>query len=321
MRISPRPPRHWGGGLLVAVVLVVLLAGSIAGWLWWPRPVQPPAIAPPPVPAAAPAVIAIETASEEQIRDHVASSLTVFRFAANPRILVLDFASLREQGMMLNRVAALVEKAGLPHDRVLSEGELDQAIHAQGDTVETFYYGHDYSAATLGRFFALADRDHVELHPEEAKLRALLRQEGWFLPGVTGGLISIPAVGADDKVTAAARAAILHHELSHGEFFSSPAYADYVHRFWLTELTEAERDGVRRFLAKEEYDASLEEVMYNEMQAYLMFTRDPVFFAPAMAGLTPARLAELQTTFLSGMPEGWLRDVLASYPTETSGAR
>ena len=82
----------------------------------------------------------------------------MFRFAANPRILVLDFASLREQGMMLNRVAALVEKAGLPHDRVLTDSELDQAIHAQGDTVETFYYGHDYSAAALVRFFALADR-------------------------------------------------------------------------------------------------------------------------------------------------------------------
>ena len=125
---------------------------------------------------------------------------------------------------------------------------------------------------------------------------------------MTGGLISIPAVGADAKVTAGVRAAILHHELSHGEFFSNPAYADYVHRFWLTELTDAERDGVRRFLAKEAYDASLEEVMYNEMQAYLMFTRDPVFFTPAMAGLTPERLQQLQTKFLSGMPAGWLRD-------------
>ena len=67
-------------------------------------------------------------------------SLTVFRFADNPRILVLDFASLHEQGKMLNRVAAFVEKAGLPHDRVLTDGELEPAIRAQGDTVETFYY-------------------------------------------------------------------------------------------------------------------------------------------------------------------------------------
>jgi hypothetical protein len=117
-----------------------------------------------------------------------------------------------------------------------------------------------------------------------------------------------------------ARAAILRHELSHGEFFSDPNYASYVHNFWLTELTDQERAGVRAFLAKEDYDASKEELMYNEMQAYLMFTRDPMFFTPSMVGLTPARLAELQARFLAGMPAGWLHDVLAGYQN-TSAAR
>ena len=318
IRILPRPPRRKRGGVLAAAVVVVLLAGSIAGWVLWPRQVQPPISTPAPATAVA---IPIETASEEQIRDHVPTSLTIFRFAANPHILVLDFASLRDQGMMLNRVAALVEKAGVPHDRVLTDSELDQAIRAQGDTVETFYYGHDYSAAALVNFFALADRDHVELHPEEAQLRALLRQEGWLAPAATGGLISIPAVGADAKVTEAVRAAILRHELSHGEFFSNPAYADYVHGFWLTALTEAERAGVRRFLAGEEYDPALEEVMFNEMQAYLMFTRDTLFFTPDMVGLTPTRLAELRTRFFDGMPDGWLRDVLAGYASTPSAAK
>lgn len=310
--------------MLALAAIVVLLVGAVAGWLWLPRSDHPPVANAPANSAQAPKIVAtipIETATEQQIRDHVPTSLSVFRFAANPRILVLDFASLRDQGMMLNRVAALVEKAGLPRDRVLTDGELDQAIRARGDTVETFYYGHDYSAAALGNFFALADREHVELNAEEAWLRALLRQAGWFDPGAVGGLISIPAVGADAKVTAEARAAILRHELSHGEFFTNPAYANYVHNFWLTALTAAERDGVRRFLAGEEYDPSLEQVMFNEMQAYLMFTRDPLFFAPGMVGLTPARLAELQTKFLDGMPVGWLRDALAGYPAASPAAR
>jgi hypothetical protein len=86
-----------------------------------------------------------ETATEQQILDHVpiagASEPTVFRFAPNPRILVLDFASLREQGRMLNRIAALIEKAGLPHDRVLTSFEIAAAIKASGDTAETFYSG------------------------------------------------------------------------------------------------------------------------------------------------------------------------------------
>ena len=306
--------------MLPVIAGLVLLAGAAAGWLFWPHAASPPAVLGVSAPKSAPAntaatpVFHIETATEQQIDDDVPTGLSIFRFADNPRILVLDFASLREQGMMLNRVAALIEKAGLPRDRVLTDDELDAAIRAQGDTIETFYYGHDYAAASLARFFTLADSEHIKLNSQEENLRALLRQEGWFAPGISAGLISLPAVGADAKVTAAARAAILRHELSHGEFFSNPVYADYVHRFWLTELSEAERTAFRRFLGSEEYDAGEEVLMYNEMQAYMMFTRDPLFFTPEMAGLTPARLAELQSRFLAGMPAGWLRNVLASYP-------
>ncbi len=229
---------------------------------------------------------------------------------------MLDFASLHEQGKMLNRVAAFVEKAGLPHDRVLTDDELDTAIRARGDTVETFYFGHDYAASALRRFFATADRERIELDPQEEKLRALLRQEGRLEPDFA--LISLPKVGSDPRITALARTAILRHELSHGEFFSDPEYADYVHDFWQHEMTEDERAGVRAFLGSEEYDVQNEELMFNEMQAYLMFTRDPAFFTPEHAGLTQARLAELQARFLAGMPAGWLRNVLASYPSGTS---
>ena len=140
---------------------MALLAAGGAGWLLWPHPAPIPPPQPPAPVAAVPArppAFQIETATEHQILDHIAVGLTVFRFAANPRILVLDFASLHEQGLMLNRVAALVEKAGLPRDRVLTDAELTAAIAASGDTIDTYYYGHDYSAAALARFFALADR-------------------------------------------------------------------------------------------------------------------------------------------------------------------
>jgi hypothetical protein len=322
VRILP-PPRRKRGGLLSAIGIAALLVVSAGGWLLWPVPSAPPSVS---VPPAAPATASkpafpIEIATEQQIRDHTATALTIFRFADNPRVLVLDFASLRDQGRMLNRVAALVEKVGLPRDRVLSDSELDQAIRSQGDTIETFYYGHDYGADSVARFFALADRDQIELDPAEERLRALLHQEGWFAPGVSAALISLTAVGADPKVTEAARAAILRHELSHGEFFSNPVYAEYVHNFWLTALTAGERAAFRSFLAGEEYDASQEELMFNEMQAYLMFTRDALFFAPSQAGLTPARLVELQTQFLNGMPRGWLRNILAGYQEQSSSAR
>ena len=256
----------------------------------------------------------IEAATEQQILDHVpAAGLpdpTVFRFRPNPQILVLDFASLLDQGRMLNRVAALVEKNGLPHDRLLDDGELDSAIRANGDTVETFYYGHDYGVPELIRFFALAARDNVRLVTQEDRLAQLLRQGGWFEPNSHAALISIPQIGADKHVTREARATILHHELSHGEYFTNSAYAAFTHRFWTQTLTAGERDRIRRHLRSLGYDTGLSEVMENEAQAYLMFTDGAEFFTPDMIGMSKARLADLRNGFWKTMPPGWLRDSL-----------
>jgi hypothetical protein len=313
-------------GLAWAASGGALVGLAAALWILWPRPPplpQPPAVprppaainlAPsPPAPVATPAIpaapaFAIQTANETEIREHIADTLTVFRFAPNPNIIVLDFPTLLQQGLMLDRVAALVEKAGLPRDRVLTDAELDAAIRERGDTIATFYYGHDYSAASLVRFFDLADHQHIVLNEQEEKLRALVRQLGWFAPGAQGGLISIPRVGADPNVTMSARGSILRHELSHGEFFSDPAYATYVRGFWRTDLTEAERAGMRRFLGSEDYDTADEELMLNEMQAYVMFTLDPQFFQASDAGMTDQRREQLQEEFLRGLDVAWLRD-------------
>ena len=295
----------------IAGAVFLVLAASGAFWLVHHQSAPPSVATLAPVPTAA--TFDINSATEAEIDRNNSASLTVFRLAEQPHILVLDFASLHRQGKMLNRVAAFVEKNGLPHDRVVSESELDAVIRAGGGTAETFYFGHDYSAQSLRRFFVSADNQGVQLNPEEEKLRALLRHEGWFQPGVAAGLISVPAVGSDPRITASVRSTILRHELSHGEFFSNPQYTAYVHEFWQSALTEGERAAVRAFLKREGYDPGDEELMYNEMQAYLMFTRDPLFFTPRMVGMTQERLSAIQAAFLSGMPDGWLRHTLASY--------
>jgi hypothetical protein len=304
--------------LAVGGVAAAAAGCGICGWLLWPRrPVPLPAavvalVPPRPVATPAPqATFQITDADEATILAHVAEHLTVFRFTANPNIVVLDFPTLRMQGEMLNRVASLIEKAGMPHDRVLTDAELDAAIRAHGDTTETYYYGHDYPIGALTGFFALADREHVALDPQEEQLRALVRQLGWFAPGAAGELISLTR--PNETITETTRATILHHELSHGEFFTNPGYAAYVHDFWLHGVTEDERTSVRRFLGSMDYDTGLEELMYNEMQAYLMFTYDPRFFLPSNVNMSPARRQELQTAFLKGMPECWLKLSLARH--------
>ncbi|MDE2007661.1 MAG: hypothetical protein KGI51_13920, partial [Rhodospirillales bacterium] len=269
-------------------------------------------IAPPPTRALAATPPPIRTATHEQILDDKPAHLTLFRYADNPDILVLDFPTLDAQGLMFDRVAALVEKAGLPRDRVMPWAALKAHIVAGGDTIGTYYYGDDYSAAALARFFALAAAEGRTLNPEEARLHALLDRLGWLRPGVQAGLITLPAEDADAHVTRRARDTILTHELSHGEYFSRPVYADFVDRFWRTALSPSQRAAVRSFLAREGYDITQHELVVNEMQAYLMFTRAPEFFRAADIGMTPAERTRLQRAFQSEMPRGWLRARLAA---------
>ena len=274
---------------------------------------------PPPAPPPGHPRFHIETANEQRILDHVATERTIFRFSSNPRIVVLDFPTLLEQGRMLNRVAALVEKAGLPRDRVLTGVELDSAIRGNGDTMETFYYGHDYDARALAKFFSLADRDNIRLVDDEETLRRLLTQEGWLEPGIRNGLLSVPQITVDERITREVRTVILRHELSHGEYFTNPEYASFVHRFWTQTLTVGEKERIRRYLRSQGYDSSLDDVIENEAQAYLMFTDSANFFKPGMIGMTRARLTELRAGFARAMPGGWLKDALAQGIAAQSG--
>ena len=320
-RPADRPLIPAGGGIpaifrLIALVCMIII--GVAGWfVMRERPSTPDLYGGPATqaPGAAPA-IAIRLADEAEILAFETDGIAVFRFALNRLVLVLDFASLLEQGLMLNRAAALVEKTGLPRDRVLGDVELDAAIAAAGDTMETYYFGHDYATADLVRFFALADRDGIRLRPQEEWLRALLRQEGMLTPEVRGALISIPRVGAGAGVDAGLRAAILRHELSHAEYFSNPGYADYARRFWRDGLDEAGREVFRRYLAAQNYDPSLEDLLVNETQAYLMHTTDKRLFSAASLGVAVEVMDRWQANFLLGMPNGWLRDAcVAALPS------
>jgi hypothetical protein len=139
-------------------------------------------------------------------------------------------------------------------------------------------------------------------------LRRLLIQEDYLRPGSLGALISIPHAGLDPLVDATARATILHHELSHGEYFSNPEYTNYARQFWKTGMSAAYRVAFTRFLTSQDYDSDDEDLMMNESQAYLMHTPDPRFFNARAVSLTDKALNLLQASFLLGMPNGWLRD-------------
>lgn len=254
------------------------------------------------------AVVAEELPSAEEcslLAAHAPDTL-LYRFAADPAIVVALFPSLHEQALTLNRVAVFLEYAGASRTRVLDDTSLRETI-AQGHMqFDYFYDGHDYRAADLARFFATADADGVALNRSEKHLRAEIARVRASRLGF-GALISMPQAGVD-ALDAPTRAAILRHELSHGLYFTDPAYAAMVAKFWQTTMTAQERANFRRFLGDGRYDTGNDDLIRNEMQAYLIHTRDARFFSPANAGLTDPQAASLRASFVAAMPKGWLRD-------------
>ncbi|NKE46942.1 hypothetical protein HB662_19335 [Roseomonas frigidaquae] len=268
-------------------------------------PVPAPEPTPAPDPAALPAPSRLATLpplmEEAAIAAHRADQPRLIRFAGNPAVFLVDYPTLAAQGAALNRVAALVEKAGLPRDRVLTEAEMNAAIARSGDSAATFYFGHNYRGADLARFFALAERDGLALSPAEEWLRAQYRLARGLAPaGQEIVLLSLAAPGPE--MDEAGRATILHHELSHGRYGTDAAYAAHIRRVWTERFTEPERAAFRAFLGREGYDTAIETLMIDEAQAYLLHTPDPRFFTPAHLGLPPAEVERLRTLMREGMP-------------------
>jgi hypothetical protein len=257
-----------------------------------------------PSPSATP--IPTQTATIAQIDANRGTAPVLFHLQEDPDVLVLDFPALHDQAQMLNRVAALIEKADMPRDRVVTETELNAHIRAAGDDPDAYYYGHDYRAADLARFFQLAAAENIPLNPEETWLRDTLDHQGWLAPEANGALISIPGVTTD--VDPASRTTIFRHELSHAVYFTDPAYVALTQHFWNDMLTDTERAAMRAFLGKDGYDTKDEDLMANEGQAYLIHTRDKRYFMPAMVGIDPTREAILRGTFVDAIPEPWLRE-------------
>jgi hypothetical protein len=250
---------------------------------------------------------ALPRADEAELLADPATTLRVFRLRPAPQIIVMIFPSLLQQGLTLNRIGAFLEQAGTPRDHVLDDDGLTRAIAAANTTVETYYYGHDYCAADLLRFFVTARSDGIVLRPEEIALQQLLQRENMLELGATGALISLPPPGNTPLLDYHARAAILRHEIAHGVYFTDPDYVAYVRYFWQNVMNSEQRGHFRRFLGGEGYDTANDNLILDETQAYLVHTPDLRFFNASAVHMPPEDVADLRHKFVEGMPDSWLK--------------
>lgn len=241
--------------------------------------------------------------------------MAVWQMAENPNIYVFDFSGLTNQGRSFNRITQFTEQQTTePYPKVLNNAELSRYIEAARRTQADFAFGHDVLVGELVQFFNFALRDKVELNPEEIVVRDFLTEQGLirFWRGFYQALrpdvvvLAVPQTqerkAGEPPVSRGARYAILLHELAHGEYYTNPHYQKFCQRFWYETLTDPQREAFKRFLANFNYAVNNEELLINEMQAYLMFTPDPKSFSARKLGVSDAELQQMRDAFRRASP-------------------
>lgn len=254
------------------------------------------------------------TGDFQTILDSRNSGLVIWRYADNPNIYVFDFPSLTQQGRTFNRMTQLTEQFNEPYKRVLTIDEALKYMESVRRTQADFAFGHDVLVSELVLFFNLAERDKLELFAEETVLRDFTIEQGlmkvWrgFYQAVKPDVVILSVPQTQDKreneprVSELARRAIFTHEISHGEYYANPYYAKYCQRFWAESLNDAQRDVFKRFLSKYNYSINEDELLINEMQAYLIFTPDPASFSAKKLGIKDEELEAMRDLFRRGKP-------------------
>lgn len=219
-----------------------------------------------------------QDASFEQILAANNQRTELFRYA--PNLYVFDFIDLDAQAEMLNRIAALVELADAPRDRILSKAEISELLAKAGRSWRTLYHGHDYRAADLARFYRLAQTQPSPLNEAESQLlelllelkflKAELKDSGAVYVALepAKALISIPEDENSPAKPTDLRRELLSHELRHGLYFTDQTFRERCRQLWLS-LPERQRKPIRAFLTQLGYDLTQETLLINEFQAYL----------------------------------------------------
>jgi len=244
--------------------------------------------------------------SDEPSASASGSNVSVFRWDEDPRVYLLHFASAAAQRDAMGRASIFLEDLD-------SRGTLvDRVPSGQRGGVAN-YSGHNMRVGDLCRFLNLAQAHGSESAPGEPSRGGLndaerglaarllgagaIRTEpasGAFAVGQGdgsrsshghrqsgakhlkhgdwhgGGPVIAAVAGSSDA--AETRDAVLH-EAMHMVFYGDDAYARSCRAFWETEVDADEKRTWIEFLRDLRYDVTDEELVVNELQAYMCTER------------------------------------------------
>jgi hypothetical protein len=253
--------------------------------------------------------------AREEILVRETGAFTAYILKDHARTVVLDYPSMREQGLALGRVILFIERDGAPRNKVLSALEVGLWLAERGQRIDTLTIGNNFRAGELARFFNTVQQQGGRLSKEERLLydwllgAGILREanETTVPAEPEAVVISVPQASTvagcrSCNITMAHRKAILEHEIAHARFATDDAYRDKVLDFWENHLSDEARDKFVRFLRQRGYDAQNPELMANEAQAFLLHTPDQAMFSARSLGMTEEELDALRRQFRTMEP-------------------
>ncbi|MEP7083598.1 MAG: hypothetical protein ABI854_02585 [Betaproteobacteria bacterium] len=265
-------------------------------------------------PGGSAALQALKRLSRDEIQAATSTVFSTYVLRDNERTLVLDFPTTRDQAKMFARLILFIERTGASKTRVMTVPEVQKWLRDNAVQFDTLTIGNNMRTGELARFFNSARFQGEPVTIDEQRLydwllqMQLLREEdsGVAVVDPERILVSIPQAStvpgcAGCSVSAAQRAVILQHELSHARFATDTVYQNYSMWFWSNSMSLVAREKFSRFLRARGYDSSIRELCANEMQAFLMHTPDPAMFSAADVGMTEAELYDLRRRFAEGI--------------------
>ena len=200
---------------------------------------------------------------------------SIARWARDACVLLLRFPSAAAQRDALGRASVFLE------DLDDASRVVDRLPSGQRGGVAN-YSGHNMRLGDLARFDAACRAANKPLWPAERALVEALVDAGALAPrGASGALrVADRRPGFEPCVAAVARSSdkaevrdALLHEAMHMVFYRDERYAARCLEWWRSEATDAERDAWIAFLRNLRYDVANEELVVNELQAYMCTER------------------------------------------------
>jgi len=186
-------------------------------------------------------------------------------------IVYIEFPTSAVQGEALDRIGIFTESDRY-HGKILAP----QLMRTLAE--EALFDAHDYASEDLARFYSLAARYAIRLHPMEVRIRDLLVRVGFLAPSgeeyvakKAAALLSAVR-GMDERHGAGTRRWVLDHEFRHGFYFV--AMKESVHKVWDDMLSREERKIIATTLRRTaQYNPDDESLVEREFHAMVFEDR------------------------------------------------